>query len=662
MTRGWWLVLGLVLVAARSAAGQAPTHNCTFCHNLHGGSFPQLTDFPTSEDLCLSCHSDAGPATVDRDGVQVPVPKNVAIHNGAKHPSPTTCRSCHDHEGESGGNLALVPRTLGTPNSGARTVVFTARSGPNSFADGDATYDGVCEVCHTLTDQHRNDGSAGKHNAAADCRACHQHRTGFQGRGGCTGCHNQPQDNGDNVPPGGRRAIVGEFARRSHHVQVTPADSIPDADCLTCHNLDQHQQGQVRLLNVDDASIVTLTGDPLASSAEAAKLAPFCLACHDANGAAGDVTPFSDNVTRPLIDSATWAVASHKTAPVLAGCYGNGTTGCHATGHGSLKKALLALPTVAPLSPDSVSEQEGFCYNCHDGSPASTDVQAEFQKGTNTATQIFHHPVNNTQQPAGRPVECTDCHNPHRARADAAAPTAPTASNRLLGVSRVAVTNGAAGTVPTYTFRPATDATTPREYELCFKCHSSYVTQPAGQTNLAVVLNPANPSYHPVEAAGKNTNVNANAFVNGWTAARTMYCTDCHTSDNAAVRGPHGSVNRYILKRPYTASSSSRTMSSGESCFDCHNFDTYANDNASNTVKGYSRFNPPTFDRGHTFHVDDRNRPCYACHATHGSATRPHLIVTGRNPGLNNYTETANGGSCSPTCHGQENYTINYAR
>jgi hypothetical protein len=323
---------------------------------------------------------------------------------------------------------------------------------------------------------------------------------------------------------------------------------------------------------------------------------------------------------------------------------------------------MRAPAATAAVAPALVEEQEGFCYNCHDGSPAGTNIQAEFQKGTNTATQIFHHPVAYADQSGGRIVECESCHASHMARSDAATPTAPAASTRLLGVSRVSVTNGAAGSAPTYTFRPATDGTPLLEYELCFKCHSSYASQPAGQTNLAVVLNPNNPSYHPVEAAGRNPNIAAGAFVNGWTPTSTVYCTDCHTSDNTAVRGPHGSVNRYILKRPYTASSASRTMATGENCFDCHNYDTYANRQGGNTVLAYSRFNPPGISQGHAYHVDNRSRPCYACHTTHGSTTHPSLIVTGRNPGLNSYTQTATGGTCSPTCHGQASYTINYAR
>jgi hypothetical protein len=274
-----------------------------------------------------------------------------------------------------------------------------------------------------------------------------------------------------------------------------------------------------------------------------------------------------------------------------------------------------------------------------------------------------HAAVNNK-----RHSECVDCHNPHEAKADPSAPVAPTASNRQRGVSRIEVTNGAAGTVPAYVYRAATFGGTPKEYEICFKCHSSWTTLPPVTASggvprdLAVQFNPNNRSYHPVEAAGKNANINVNAFISPWTAVKLMYCTDCHSSDSGTIRGPHGSIYNYLLKRDYRASSASRTMASAEICFDCHRYDTYANDKASSTIQGYSRFNSPQSDKGHVFHVGNKRYPCYACHETHGSTALPALMVVGRSPGLTAYTQTANGGTCTPTCHNQRSYTINYAR
>ena len=101
-------------------------------------------------------------------------------------------------------------------------------------------------------------------------------------------------------------------------------------------------------------------------------------------------------------------------------------------------------------------------------------------------------------------------------------------------------------------------------------------------------------------------------------------------------------------------------MTSGESCFDCHSFNTYANAGSTNTVKGYSRFNPPAYGKGHTFHVRGQEVPLLRLPRDPRLDDLPHLMVTGRNPGLTSYTHTATGGTCALTCHGNKTYTVNY--
>ena len=313
-----------------------------------------------------------------------------------------------------------------------------------------------------------------------------------------------------------------------------------------------------------------------------------------------------------------------------------------------------------------VEQEENLCFTCHDGSPLTKNLQTNYTKTYRHPTTDYsgrHRPkeagIPGNYGSTNRHAECTDCHNAHQLASQTVAPVAPTASSRLKGVARVSVTNGAAGSTPTYTFRNAADPTPGKEFELCFLCHSSWTTQPAGQTNYAVKFNPNNPSYHPIEGPGKNLNVNSNAFVNNWRATNTMFCTDCHTSDDPSIRGPHASTNLYILKKPYTASSDKRTMTTGEICFDCHRYDTYANTSASAIFLNYSRFSG---EKGHAFHVGRKAHPCYACHDTHASTSQASLIVTGRIPGINTYTRTTTGGTCAPTCHDSESYTVSYPR
>ena len=340
---------------------------------------------------------------------------------------------------------------------------------------------------------------------------------------------------------------------------------------------------------------------------------------------------------------------------------------CHDP-HGSTD-ALGEIPRLA------VQREEKLCLVCHDGAPARTDIASELRKP-------YRHPIGDItgrhsgpgeSQPADfgvsplnhRHAECEDCHNPHVSRADGGTLDGVSdASKNTLGVSRVLVQNGIAGQRPLYTFVTAADTLTApnAEYQLCFKCHSSWTTQPARQTDLAVELNPANESFHPVEAVGRNPNILALAFAPGWAANSLTRCGSCHGSDFGNLGGPHGSANQYLLRRPYAASSVSRQMSSNEICFSCHSYDVYANPNASPTVRAASRFNQPRVGKGHAEHVGQESVSCYSCHVTHGSATKPFLLVVGRSPGIQTYTRTATGGTCTPTCHGSQSYQVNYAR
>lgn len=327
---------------------------------------------------------------------------------------------------------------------------------------------------------------------------------------------------------------------------------------------------------------------------------------------------------------------------------------------------------LGPVPALAHAREEGLCLACHDGAPALGDVRTDQLKPYRHPTQDFtglHRgpveasPADFGRTPNRRHAECVDCHNPHVARGGGLAGGGD-ARARLLGASRVQVTNGPAGAPPAFTFVPGSDTLTASEgdWPLCFKCHSSWTTQPPGQTDLARVLNPNNPSFHPVEAAGANPGISPLAFAGGVTAASRTACGDCHGSDDPQARGPHGSLHRWILRRPYDPAPLERTMTSDELCFACHAFDVYGNPSSPGMTRAASRFNPPQSEYGHAKHVGEERVPCGACHVTHGSGSHPFLIRTGGNPGLVTYTATPLGGTCAPTCHGPESYTANYAR
>ncbi len=422
--------------------------SCVGCHSTPRGPRPAVVgpdgsgghhfgSYSSTDDDCSVCHDTSqhrqgqvrlwqDPAVRSSTIIVTGDPAQleqfcVACHQGADHPTvhttgaswQPTCLECHQIHDPANLNLALVANAVHNQTLDVdQTVLFTARTGSGSFSDGAGANDGICQVCHTTTSHHRHDGGGTAHNEGADCTGCHLHSAGFTLAGGtfCTGCHDTAQ--------GQRRPIVDEFGLASHHVQ---GRAVTDEDCVVCHEMSEHQHGRVRLKNVDDptnpAAVVVLDGDPSSDQAEAVKLEPFCLACHDNDGAGGAV-PFSAGVFPTPIDASLWSAAAHQAGgaagPVT--CFGNGDGfGCHDTGHGSAKRKMLAPAdgSQPPIPGDPLREEEGLCFSCHDADgPASTDLQAQFALAT-------HHNVSALDQADGSRLECTDCHNPHTANSAA---------------------------------------------------------------------------------------------------------------------------------------------------------------------------------------------------------------------------------------------------
>ncbi|MFQ5429742.1 MAG: cytochrome c3 family protein [Phycisphaerae bacterium] len=489
--------------------------DCVECHDTsqHQGGTVRLWTDP----------ANPGGASFGVDGTAVQLDSFcAACHDGMTHPTIHTpqsawnpsCTECHELHDPANANLSLVRDSVHNQTLVQDfPVVFTSTTGANSFDDGDpAVNDGICQVCHTSTTYHRYDGSGVPHNDGADCTACHPHPDGFMPTAGsCSDCHATAQ--------GGRRPVVGEFALASHHLQGTLLD---DADCVVCHEMTQHQQGQVRLFDVDNpATVITLNGDPTTTPAEALKLEAFCLACHDANGAGG-AAPFTDGIMPMPIDPAVWAAASHKLGGAAGQmtCFGDGeTTGCHGTGHGSAKRKLLAPADASqpPVAGDPLREEEGMCYTCHDSDgPAAADIQSQFALAN-------HHNVSAVDQTDGSRVECTDCHDPHAA-----------ASAALLK-------------------NPDTGAAwTGSGVDFCLVCHDG--SPPAG------VAFPAGSS---------GTGYDKSAFV-GTTHASSLgadACRQCHEN--------HGSAYRSMLLNEYVITDNNTYAEADyATCWICHDANT----------------------------------------------------------------------------------------
>ncbi len=599
--------------------------------NVDGSGGHHLVDAVLSDDDCIVCHEMSGhqqgtvrlwldpndpvaPLPLTGDPSEL-VPFCSSCHDMMTHPvihaTPSTwdpvCTECHELHDPANANRALVRDVVRNETLGQdMPVVFTARVGPNSFDDGDpAANDGICQVCHTQTLHHRFDGSVPAHNDGTDCTGCHPHLDGFYpSAASCQDCHN--------VARGARRPVIGEFALASHHLQGPALD---DADCLICHDMSRHQQGNVRLKNVDDPSnlsaSIVLNGDPRTDPVEATKLEPFCLACHDGD-AAGGAAPFSDGIVPAAIDQTLWNGASHRVAAMT--CLGDGETfGCHATGHGSAKRMLLAPfdASQPPVAGDPLREEEGLCYSCHDtDGPAGTDVEAMFAGAS-------HHNVSAAEQVDGSKVECTNCHNPHTASASA----------KLVNPDTGGVWTG---TGPSF----------------CLACHDG--------------APPVGVSFPPT---AQGTGYDKSSFGGTTHSVRLggNACRHCHED--------HGSVYPSMMRGQYVMTDNNASEPGDGDyalCWKCHDeTNITAADNAFNDL--------------HEKHVGGEDAPCIICHNVHGGADfgEPGLIDLGYSAGAGYDVQFIDGrdastafwvdyaqntGNCYLACHDQDHTPENYNR
>lgn len=283
---------------------------------------------------------------------------------------------------------------------------------------------------------------------------------------------------------------------------------------------------------------------------------------------------------------------------------------------------------VGPNLLTQAQPQASLCFTCHDGTGASRDVRSEYDgvPADNPADRAYYrhdaltassHTLASAEELRGvldRHSECADCHNPHQAATSDATETAQgwTASGRLAGVSGVAVTNGAAGDQPSYTFLDGTASPVSFEYQLCLKCHSGYTVLPGNEgftpsryvLDKGTELNPANGSYHPVEAPGTNSTAKMAANLAGtspyklWnlSVTSTVRCTQCHAGDGVRSGGPpaggelppHTSSNRGILTAPYrdrvlSSATQPYAAASFALCLECHAEVSYATETATGT-------------------------------------------------------------------------------
>ena len=357
---------------------------------------------------------------------------------------------------------------------------------------------------------------------------------------------------------------------------------------------------------------------------------------------------------------------------------------CHAT-HTAERAYLGTEP--APVS--------NVCFTCHDGSGALTNVKAEYTDpnvpANNPANSTWYshpalattaHTVDREDEFSGRSnrhAECADCHQPHLSDSTLGVQTTGgwTASGAIKGASGVTVTNSAtAGAAPTYSWQP----TSVLEYQLCLKCHSGFTQLTSGARDKGIEFNPANGSYHPVEAKGTNATPKMLVSLNGsspyklWNFALegTVRCTHCHGNPRTrepgapaanARQAPHTSKYEGVLIANYRRTLKPRDQEYAAAdfalCYLCHG---EAGITGTNSATNFS------FHEKHVRGISgEGNAICSECHyQTHSTAIRPtaqtgstsRLVVFGPSVtpqgGEISWTSTGVGaGTCTLRCHGE---------
>lgn len=409
--------------------------------------------------------------------------------------------------------------------------------------------------------------------------------------------------------------VQGELRDPATLVREVRLDRSGQLQCTSCHDPHNNQYGSF------------LVKDNTASA--------LCLDCHTPNQWATSVHATS---------TAAWNGSGPNPWPHTSGTTvaANACENCHRPHAAETKLRLLN------FFPD-----EQNCFSCHSGTVAAKNITAEFNKPSVhpiAQTSGIHDPTEDMIN-APRHVACEDCHNPHAAK-DAAA-TAPAAPGSLTGVRGINSSGAVIQQVQ-------------NEYEVCFRCHGdsgnrgpALVNRQYVQTNTRLEFNPANTSYHPVMAVGRNPGVPS--LISPWSVSGFIYCGDCHNNDqgpgagtgNTGPKGPHGSSYAPILERRLLLTDfTPYNVANFDMCFKCH----------SSSVVVSSQ---TTSWQYHQKHIVDDTTACTTCHDSHASS-QPLLInfntdyVQPYNGVLQFNSTGVNHGNCTLTCHGKDHPATAY--
>lgn len=568
------------------------THNSGFTSLLSNFGDATQTN-PMNEKFCYKCHNGSGTTDVYGQAMSTAA-KGVynsfnTTGNSNHNLTQVYCTNCHNEHNVSATTTSTTSRISDPTNT---LNPFTTAVGDNSA---------FCIKCHTSN-------SASRPTATNTSTSYVPKSISFT----------DPGPNG--FTNNGSGWYKDDFTKSAHYNASTKVQ------CTNCH--DPHGSANPLLRKLPDDTATT-DGD--------------CFVCHNGTKAPNIKAEFQKTYKHPSLD------ASAGLHTVTENYNNLGTTDrhakcedCHDPHSADAGRTALSANTAVGATSITVADASVLT-----GTQISVGTASKFELMTiasKTGNTITFTTALSIAHTAGETVS-------------EAAPTAPGVVKNVSGVQ--------VGTRPAWTALPADSPTytftksITKEYELCYKCHSSYSygsTPPTVnghlETDLAQQFNPNNPSYHPVEDKTKLNwsnltveNFNTNSpFRKANVGNQKMYCFDCHGDDQlqadgytGVVRGPHGSNNNYLLKKPYDKGTANAVKN--DLCLLCHAASVY-------DATGTGNAGGTNFKNGTTnLHLKHRNDfyPSYAggsgtwfcgdCHGlfVHGQQ-RKHLIVYQTDP------------------------------
>ena len=553
----------------------------------------------------------------------------------------------------------------------------------NSGGDHSHNIGTRCIGCHP----HSSGFGAGESIGGANCSGCHPQiwqgmngdvsKTSRHGLGNIVGVNDASADSGVSwVSP-----LTAVPAADRSCVNMCHQDHVHNEPGGTTHDFNVHDDAATagsRQVTRGGGGVI-IGGTPARTDfSSAAADGGMCLSCHRNAVAAG----------RPIVDKAAYTSSAHNytdfsTFGAWSYTLHDGSTfdrncsKCHAD-RGDARPGASASPfgavhysdytrllagNINPGGAGAVAA-ENICYNCHGNGGTGEDLS-----GKDIASVIARtskHSVENdgvhdtvaersatfddgTFRGANRHVNCLDCHDTHVLQPGIHTPADATLAGALVSADGIAVASlpGNWGGWSSTNFG-VSPAAVNREYQVCLKCHSSFAygsTTPTGETDQAMEFNVNNDSYHWVMSdqtdtqdptwggtgtprTADSTRVMTFASSTPWTKTSPMVCSDCHTSDvGADPQGPHGSGESSILRAPWSISTGSG--STGDLCFICHDYATYATTGGDTNLSSFAKGGGQNL---HSKHVDKvgSTYACVMCHAfvPHGGQRKAMVALT----------------------------------